>query len=1410
MLMTLAGLPEFLNYLSLGTNPITIAALDTPIYVAYLIFYPLIVVQCFIYCFSDTVFARNIVDPKENPENYISFLNRQTLSWFTTIVKKGYSKDLNNDDLFNVPEELDVNYNEEMFTKVFDKRQNKYKKELYNAQIKKRNCDSLNSEQEIEIDTFAHSTDKTPIIEKKRQSKSTVKLPSIYMTISDAYKYEYIGAILLKVVSDLFQMANPFLLEKLISWATTPDSPVYLGLFFAFSLFGFSVVRSFVLNTYFVIMYTFGSKIQTALSNQLYKKTLSLSTQARKEKSVGEIVNLMTIDVERFASFAPNSVQLFSCPLQIALALAYLIYIIGENAIAGVIIMLLLIPFNFAISIITKKWQSKQMLLKDERLKCTNEVLNGMKAIKMYAWEQAMLLKITTLRNKEVAILKKIAINKCFSDLISAASPLLVAVFTFGIYTGAGHPLTPQIAFVSLSLFAQLRFPLLFIAELIGQFIQLQVSHKRLQEFFVADELNENMIQKIPKIITSQSDDENGGEVVIEDANLKWEKDGSIALKGINLNFEKNQLICIIGSVGSGKSALIRSLLGELHKLNGFIKIRGSLAYVPQNAWIQNMTLRDNILFGSNYEKTKYDQVVENCCLSHDLKILPSGDMTEIGEKGVTLSGGTKARVSLARACYQKNRDIFLLDDPLSAVDAHVGRDIFSKVIGKDGMLKDKTRILVTHSLKYLKEVDLIVVMNEGKVAQCGTWQKLSNDKNCVALLNQLEREEQERERNNAIKPDNSNEGDDEDVDGPPKSIVSSVKSRKKTPVKSESGKKSVSFGHGHGHGHAHGGYMSTETMTKGKFKFSIYFSYFKKMNLYLFLGYLLFYFGYSLFTAIRSFWLTAWSNQNLENAPPIEQGIWYLTSVGRLGVYAGIGVIELITLAVSYFLFSYAAVKASRNLHYPLLNRLLKAPLSFYDKTPIGRIINRLGSDIDIIDSRLPASLKMVLMSISSIAQALVIITISSPWFIIIFSGLGFFYFWILKSFMLTSRQLQGISSTNKSPLISSFQETIQGVSSIRAYGATNRFSLGFKDKLNTFIGSKYYSLMSNRWLSIRIETIGNIVVLSTCLLSIWSAKTGAISAGLLGLAISYVFNFSSMLNMLLRLFAEMENCIVAVERISEYSNKIESEGDWYVYDQDYQKSGQVWPSRGQISFRNYSTKYRPELPLALKRINLEFKAGDRIGIVGRTGSGKSSLINGILRIIEPVEGQIVVDGVDLSTMGLHQIRSKITIIPQDSALFSGTIKSNLDPFNEFEDEDIWKCLEISHLKNFVNSQPKKLDYEVSEGGSNLSNGQAQLISLCRALLRKNSNCILILDEATASIDFDTDELIQKTIHKEFSHHTVLTICHRIDSILGYDKVLVLEDGEVAEFDTPKHLLSIESSMFSKLVNADKLKIKK
>ncbi|KAJ8688624.1 hypothetical protein QAD02_024419 [Eretmocerus hayati] len=1336
--------------------------------------FPVVIMLLFFNFFVDAEprFSFYGVGNKPCPKMSSSFSSRLAYSWFTGFAWAGFKHPLTFADLWTIDPEMSAH----KVVSDFDR-------------VRLRNQGLTDQDEDVEI---VHGTSAS------RDNTETEKKVSILTPLMRAFGPAFTLAMLLELISSVLMFANPQILELLIGFTKNKNEPVWRGYLYAFLMLSATSLQTLFTNQYYLYLFTTGLRIQTALTGAIYKKAMRISNAARKNFTVGEIVNLMSVDAQRFSDVISTIVTILSAPLQIALALLFLWRVLGMAVFAGVAIMAFLIPLNAFLTSKTEKLQLQQMEYKDQRVKLTNEVLNGMKVLKLYAWEPSFEEQILKIRNEEIRVLKKAAYFEASFSFLWACAPFLICFATFAvfIFIDKNNVLDSKTAFVSLSLFDILRYPMMLLPILVTEMIQVFVSTKRINKFMSSDDLNADNVHRSPS---------HGYAMEIENGTFSWDLSNADApiLKDINVRVKQGELVAVVGVVGSGKSSLIAALLGEMQKAQGTVNVDGSTAYVPQQAWIQNATLRDNILFGKSMDETLYRRIVHACALTQDFEMLPAGDSTEIGEKGINLSGGQKQRVSLARAVYS-DADIYLLDDPLSAVDSHVGKHIFENLIGPQGLLRSKTRLLVTHGISHLAQVDRIYVLLNGLISESGTYKQLQERRGAFAEFlaehqqdGHVKSEEATEEIKNGLEGTTPPSKSDARLNRTPSKISGSTDgwsefgasfrtgSGPREEVLDREGSSEYLEGRSENNQDNNGQsrigdrLIEDEEAESGKVKRDVYIHYGKSIGWPLIVTTLVIALFSHACTAGSNVWLNVWSSNSdkLDNRSSTQ-----IDNTMYLGVYGVFGLGQGLATTLAALSLALGCLVGSRKIFELLIRNVLRSPMSFFDTTPSGRILNRLGKDIDTIDNSLPIHLRESVYCILSVISTLSVICYSFPIFICIIAPLAVLYYLVQQFYVATSRQLSRLESISRSPIYSHFSESITGSSVIRAHRAETRFLEESEKRIDLYQMCHYPSRVADRWLAVRLETMGNILVFFAALFAVIARDT--VNAGLVGLAVTSALQVTQLLSWIVRMTSDVETNIVAVERLKEYS-ETPQEAAWHASENN-PSSG--WPERGSVEFRGLKLRYREGLELVLKGLNLSVNGGEKVGIVGRTGAGKSSLTIALFRIVEAADGQILIDNVDISKLGLHALRSRLTIIPQDPVLFSGSLRINLDPSNEYSDDDLWAALASAHLKDFVSGLTHGLSHHISEGGENLSVGQKQLICLARALLRKTK--VLILDEATAAVDLETDDLIQRTIRAEFKDCTVLTIAHRLNTILDSDRILVLDKGVAVEYDTPRTLL--------------------
>lgn len=1232
-----------------------------------------------------------------------------------------------------------------------------------------------------------------------------------------AFVYELSDRVLNFVQPQLLRLLIQFFNEK----TEDPDQPLMKGILISILMFMVTILQTTLYNQYLIKILSVGLGCRSSLTSLIYQKGLRLSMESKLKSSTGDIVNLMTVDINRIQDVSQNLSTLILAPMELVLCVISLWSLLGKSTLSGVFTMLLLIPLNTIIVKYIRSMNKTQMKLKDNRSRIINEILSSIKSIKLYAWEVPMLSKLFHSRNdKELKNLKKIRLVSQCANLIWNIIPFLVSFATFATFAiGQSKPLTSDLVFPALALLNLLSSPLLALPMVINSIVEASVAIERIKAFLLSSELDEDLVINLPRR------NHLGEETVrIEKASFLWEKpnepkdDNSVsnlkyALKDIDFTAKKGELSCIVGKVGSGKTSFLSALLGQLDAIDStdvtkspLIGLSGTVAYCSQSPWIMNASVKENITFGCRYDEDFYQKAIEACQLLPDLEILPDGDETQVGEKGISLSGGQKARLALARAVYAR-ADIYLFDDILSAVDSHVGKKIINEVLAKpSGLLATKTIILSTNSIPVLHYSNYIHLLENGKMIEHGTFDKAQNkDKNpklfeLIKEFGNVNETESNSESSSQFDSDKVGESKDSST------IVNDIESDKGTDDSILDLQRTIS------HESISAASIATfywnplskilpnirtaqinEVSAKGKVKWDVYFKYAKSCSFVGVICWMFLLVSASIASTSANYWLKYWAEQNSRSGR--NANAWQF-----IGIYAIFGLsASLLTFIRGAVIWTYLAISSSKFIHDLMAKRVLKAPMSFFERTPIGRIMNRFTNDINKVDDTLPRVFNAFFSSSVRTIFTLGIVSYAMPLFLIIIVLLILIYGYYQRFYVAISRELKRLVSVSRSPIYAHLQESLNGVDTIRAYKQIDRFKFINNANIDFNLKSLYMLRSINRWLSTRLQFIGSIVIISASLLAIYSLTTSKpLSAGMAGFVMSYALQVTDSLNWVVRMSAEVESNIVSVERCLEYCELSIEENEERLFIKPPAK----WPVDGSVSFKDYSTRYRDNLDLILKDINLDIKPNEKIGIAGRTGAGKSSLALAIFRIIEPTSGFISIDGKNTSDLALYDLRSNLSIIPQDSQAFEGTIRQNLDPLKKHNDKELWEALELAHLNKHVlqldGNEGDKLSCKVSEGGSNFSSGQRQLMCLARALL--NTSKVLILDEATAAVDVQTDKIIQETIRKYFKDKTIITIAHRLDTVMDSDKILALDQGRVKEFDSPSNLLQNPDSVFYSL----------
>eukprot|EP01033_Poteriospumella_lacustris_P011634 gene11634-8288_t len=1397
-----------------------------------------------------------------------------------------------------------------------------------------------------------------------------VETPSLVAALAQGFGAPFAFAGCIKLVHDSSLFLGPLLLNRLIRFLADGDQPLAYGLGLVACLFLISLCQSLCLRQYFWLCFRTGMNLRAAVVTSVYAKTMVISGDALSRRTTGEISNLMSVDAGRLQELTPYLHAVWYSVFQIVLAMYCLWQQMGVSCLAGITVIVCMIPISNRVSFYMKSLQKKISKTRDERVKITNEVLAGMKVLKLQAWERQFQQRILRVREQELTILRGYSRAQCFATALYTAIPLLVALTTFGTYISLGNTLDIATALTSLALFELLRFPLFMLPQVVNNVVEALVSVERISSYLTAAEMtpvppltSEALAQcggcgveltdatfvydtaltraMLPPQLQNCGDASDGGfleaaaprfasntqrlwrwlqqtlwrglstlnfstpatargdisrspsfsslptataatasatagatrppaaaasaaapeqkpltaaektllvqmamfqdaeerlarlerdlqaalgevRIVVRDAatgatsnaNASGSGSGSgsgttgrrlLPLRQVTLTVGRGELVAIVGAVGSGKTSLLQALLGQLQQVSprGAVRLSGRIAYCAQLPFIRNATLRDNVIFGRLVNERCYQQTLAMTALLPDLAVLPAGDATEIGERGINLSGGQKARVALARAVYGRT-DVLLLDDVLAAVDAHVGRHLFEHCLLPLARERHVLVLWATNALQFTRHCDRVVVLSQGAVVQQGTYDALlagggsqapqvpqgpqgpqgrqgplenvfrdmitaMNASGAAASVGGLQ-STTVTATGAAAAVDASPEAA---VKGPAAAAVDTAPATPATPAPTTA----VSTTPAASTAPAAGQLVAAERSATGNVSRQIYVTWAQAAGGVSVLGFILLFFVFGeLLTILSSYWLSLWSQHNstLTGADDVPDASGYY-----LGIY---GTINVCVVAAAFWREYYLRLKgldAARDLFDKVLTHVLYAPMAFFDTTPLGRVTNRLSKDVYTVDEQIPGTIRGYLVTTMRVTITLLYVSSITPLFLVFLLPLGIFYYVAQRYYITTSRELTRLESSSRSPIYALFSETLDGLVTLRAYRDERCSVQRNYRQLDDNVKAYFCNFSANCWLAVRLEFVGTLIVMGAALFAVL-ARTSYLSstspieddeathkhlelfAGLAGLSMSLAMSITQSLNWTVRMASDLESQMVAVERLEEYATMSQEKAHYRVNDpviggadgsgnSPLHASASVWPTAGKINFFNVSLRYRPSLPLVLKNVSFVVPAGHKVGVVGRTGAGKSSLLVALLRLVDPLDaGHIYLDDVDIGQLGLHVLRASVAVIPQDPVLFSGS---------------------------------------------------RQLLCIARALVGRSR--VILMDEATAAVDVETDALIQQTIRQECRNATVLTIAHRLNTILDSDKVLVLEQGEVAEYDAPSALLAkgAEQSLFAQLV---------
>ncbi|XP_034689924.1 ABC transporter C family member 5 [Vitis riparia] len=1217
---------------------------------------------------------------------------------------------------------------------------------------------------------------------EKLKAENTSKQPSLAWAILKSFWREAACNAVFAGLNTLVSYVGPYMISYFVDYLGGNETFPHEGYILAGIFFSAKLVETLTTRQWYLGVDILGMHVRSALTAMVYRKGLRLSSSAKQSHTSGEIVNYMAVDVQRVGDYSWYLHDIWMLPLQIILALAILYKNVGIASVATFIATIISIIVTVPLAKLQEDYQDKLMAAKDDRMRKTSECLRNMRILKLHAWEDRYRMKLEEMRHVEFHWLRKALYSQAFVTFIFWSSPIFVAAITFGTSILLGTQLTAGGVLSALATFRILQEPLRNFPDLVSMMAQTKVSLDRISGFLQEEELQEDATIVLPRGITNMA-------IEIKNGEFCWDPTSSkLTLSGIQMKVERGMRVAVCGMVGSGKSSFLSCILGEIPKISGEVRICGSAAYVSQSAWIQSGNIEENILFGSPMDRAKYKKVLHACSLKKDLELFSHGDQTIIGDRGINLSGGQKQRVQLARALYQ-DADIYLLDDPFSAVDAHTGSELFKEYIMT--ALATKTVIFVTHQVEFLPAADMILVLKGGHIIQAGKYDDLlqagTDFKTLVSAhheaIEAMDIPSHSSEDSDEIMPPNGSvvlkcDTQANNIENLAKEVQEGVSTSDQKAIKEKKKAKRARKKQ----------LVQEEERERGRVSMKIYLSYMAAAYKGLLIPLIIL--AQALFQVLQiaSNWWMAWAN------PQTEGGLPKTSPMVLLGVFMALAFGSSCFIFVRAVLVATFGLEAAQKLFVKMLRSVFRAPMSFFDSTPAGRILNRVSIDQSVVDLDIPFRLGGFASTTIQLLGIVGVMTKVTWQVLLLVIPMAIACLWMQKYYMASSRELVRIVSIQKSPVIHLFGESIAGAATIRGFGQEKRFMKRNLYLLDCFGRPFFYSLAAIEWLCLRMELLSTFVF-AFCMILLVSFPHGSIDPSMAGLAVTYGLNLNARLSRWILSFCKLENKIISIERIHQYS-QIPGEAPPII---ENSRPPSSWPENGTIELIDLKVRYKESLPVVLHSVTCKFPGGNKIGIVGRTGSGKSTLIQALFRMIEPAGGKIIIDNIDISTIGLHDIRSRLSIIPQDPTLLEGTIRGNLDPLEEHSDQEIWQALDKSQLGDVIRQKEQKLDTPVLENGDNWSVGQRQLVSLGQALLKQAR--ILVLDEATASVDTATDNLIQKIIRTEFQNCTVCTIAHRIPTVIDSDLVLVLSDGRVAEFDTPARLLEDKSSMFLKLV---------
>ncbi|XP_065206376.1 multidrug resistance-associated protein 1-like isoform X2 [Planococcus citri] len=1317
----------------------------------YAVIYATVIILFVLNCFADST----LTNKYENPEERASFVSKSLMIWMHPYVLQNYKNRDTLGNLWNVDYRTTILYSMPIFEKYW-KRKSKTIGKIQNYM----------SEKSTENDSTSNN----------------ISLRDVLMRISKPFLKMIIIA---NLIAALFQSINNQVINPMITFMLGGTFEWH-GYYFAILLLFYSVIGSIFSVIAHKIIYKMKLCQDIFLPSIIYRKALRLSTNAQKIYDNSKIIDLITSETDSLTNRAALISKLFMTCLVAIFCMVYVVEILGVNT----IILLIVLGVLFIIEESASKKISENMRIKSsimrKRLKLTQDVLNGYKVLKLYAWEAAYENEILNYRNAEIKLLEE---NKKMESMLgslwfSFSIVVLLCPILSLLLLNEQKGVTIQQIFHLIGLINSLNSSCLTFPQIVSSIQMVKYSLRKINNFLNAEERDNEYFSA-----------NNGYALSIENGNFsRYKNENKEILKNINIHISKTKLVAVIGPLGSGKTSLLLAFLNELHKSSGTINKQGTIAYADQQAWILNKTVKDNIIMNKPFIEEFYNTVIEACALKPDIDSFSNGSLTLIGEKGINLSGGQKQRISLARAVYT-DADIYLLDDIFSALDLSSASHIFQNVIGPDGLLKQKTRVIVTHNTQFLSQMDFIVMLNNQTIVKSDSYANLKDtDEDFIKLMNKFSNKIPIKENIGKIDDIMESKGaipiENSDIEISnifirPKTKYIDLRNNSSTQVvlnetisnnlaKSNEIETTITK------------LSSTKKLKKEKGIIMAYRDTVHRGDLLMSASIVIMCIVYHIFRIFINLALAYWSMKINEI---------HATNLQYLEILIALIIISFVICFIYQASIGRISFNISRHAHDKLLSTFMKWPMVLFEAIPSSRIINRVGLYLSILDDRTSSYVAVVLIKKSQVFVTLLFAVYVNPFYLIMVI-LSFIFVYITEK-LTKNRVTRLVEEISKQTSIISAHtsETLLGLTSIRAMNLQSYAT----QKMDEIVQRKAI-LQNNRdqyliWTLFQKFMIWILLSFVGVLAVIFKRQD---PIEITGFVITYLLTMPNDFYICDKLKVETDNSINSLRRITEY---IDTPCENLTEKNTIRPS---WPENGTIVFRNLKVRYRRSGTLILKNLNFRVNSGEKVGVIGRTGAGKTSLISSIFRMTEFVNGSIEIDDVDITTIALYDLRSRLTVIPQDPVLFSGTLRLNLDPLKEHSDEKLWAILQQAHLKSFVNNLPNKLDYVIGAGGESISVGQKQLICLARALLRRTK--ILILDEATASVDLDTDALIQSTIQSEFKHSTVLTIAHRIQTVFNYDKILVLDNGSVMEYDTPENLIQNENSVFHKLASIAQL----